>query len=31
MDDRITFVKLMIDIVSKEINDNKHSKKKVKE
>ena len=31
MDDRITFVKLMIDIVSKEIDDNKHSKKKVKE
>ena len=31
MDNRITFVKLMIDIVSKEINDNKHSKKKVKE
>lgn len=31
MQDRITFVKLMIDIVSKEINDNKHSKKKVKE
>lgn len=31
MQDRITFVKLMIDIVNKEINDNKHSKKKVKE
>lgn len=31
MDDRITFVKLMIDIVSKEIDDNKRSKKKVKE
>lgn len=31
MDDRITFIKLMIDIVSKEIDDNKHSKKKVKE
>lgn len=31
MDDRIAFVKLMIDIVNKEINDNKHSKKKVKE
>lgn len=30
MRDRITFVKLMIDIVNKEINDNKHSKKKVK-
>lgn len=30
MDDRITFVKLMIDIVNKEINDNKHNKKKVK-
>lgn len=29
--DRITFVKFMIDIVSKEIDDNKHSKKKVKE
>lgn len=31
MQDRITFVKFMIDIVSKEIDDNKHSKKKVKE
>lgn len=31
MDDRIAFVKFMIDIVSKEIDDNKHSKKKVKE
>ena len=31
MDDRITFVKFMIDIVSKEIDDNKRSKKKVKE
>lgn len=30
MQDRITFVKLMIDIVNKEINDNKHNKKKVK-
>lgn len=29
--DRITFVKFMIDIVSKEIDDNKYSKKKVKE
>lgn len=31
MDDRIAFVKFMIDIVSKEIDDNKRSKKKVKE
>lgn len=31
MDDRITFVKFMINIVSKEIDDNKRSKKKVKE
>lgn len=31
MDDRITFIKLMIDIVSKEIDDNERSKKKVKE
>ena len=31
MQDRITFVKLMIDIVSKEIDDNKRSKKKIKE
>lgn len=31
MDDRIAFVKFMIDIVNKKINDNKHSKKKVKE
>ena len=31
MQDRITFIKLMIDIVSKEIDDNKRSKKKVKE
>jgi hypothetical protein len=31
MQDRITFVKFMIDIVSKEIDDNKRSKKKVKE
>lgn len=31
MQDKITFVKLMIDIVNKKINDNKHSKKKVKE
>lgn len=31
MDDRIAFVKFMIDIVNKEIDDNKHSKKKVKE
>lgn len=30
MDDRITFVKLMINIVNKEIDDNKHNKKKVK-
>lgn len=31
MDDRIAFIKFMIDIVSKEIDDNKRSKKKVKE
>lgn len=31
MQDKITFVKLMIDVVNKEINDNKRSKKKVKE
>lgn len=31
MDDRIAFVKFMIDIVSKEIDNNKRSKKKVKE
>lgn len=31
MDDRIAFVKFMIDIVSKEIDDNKRNKKKVKE
>lgn len=31
MDDRIAFVKFMIDIVSKEIDNNKRNKKKVKE
>lgn len=31
MQDKITFVKLMIDIVSKEIDNNKRNKKKVKE
>lgn len=31
MQDRIAFVKFMIDIASKEIDDNKRSKKKVKE
>jgi hypothetical protein len=31
MNDRIVFVKFMIDIVSKEIDDNKRSKKKIKE
>lgn len=31
MDDRIAFVKFMIDIVNKEIDDNKRNKKKVKE
>ncbi|UVX98219.1 MAG: hypothetical protein [Bacteriophage sp.] len=31
MQDRITFVKLMIDIVNKEIINNECSKKKVKE